>query len=254
MKTSTTKLYQACEFAELAGVTVRALHHYDRLGLLKPSYRSEAGYRLYSDRDLVRLEQIVVLKFLGLPLKSIATLLRDHDALPDTLRRQQVVLIEKRNQLDKTIDAIDTARHALSASSGPDWTLITQIIRRIAMQNDADWASKYYSEEAKAKVEERKALWSPELQARVSRDWSELFQDVEAALGDDPASAKAQALAARWRKLLGEFTGGDPEFQKGLNAMYADQPNWPEPQRQQYRIKPEIQEFITRAMRAAPHR
>jgi DNA-binding transcriptional MerR regulator len=61
----TRSIYQANEFAELAGVTVRALHHYDRLGLLKPSGRTNSGYRLYTDRDLVRLEQIVVLKFLG---------------------------------------------------------------------------------------------------------------------------------------------------------------------------------------------
>jgi DNA-binding transcriptional MerR regulator len=253
VKSRTGKLYQAREFAEHAGVTVRALHHYDRLGLLKPSYRSEAGYRLYSERDLQRLEEIVVLKFLGLPLKSIGTLLhRQPGILPDTLRRQQIVLVDKRNQLDKTIDAIDTARRALGTSSEPDWTLITQIIRRIAMQNDADWASKYYSETAQAKVEERKALWSPESQARVTRDWNELFRDVEAALNEDPASAKAQALAARWKKLLSEFTGGDPEIQKGLNAMYADQPNWPEPQRRQYQIKPEIQEFIMQAMKASP--
>ena len=71
MKPGTTKLYHAREFAELAGVTVRTLHYYDRLGLLQPSYRSDAQYRLYSQRDLAQLEQIVVLKFLGLPLKSI---------------------------------------------------------------------------------------------------------------------------------------------------------------------------------------
>lgn len=253
VKLGSTKLYQAREFAELAGVTVRALHHYDRLGLLKPSCRSDAGYRLYSEHDLVRLEQIVVLKFLGLPLKSIGTLLKpDKGILPDTLRRQQIVLVDKRNQLDKTIDAIATARKALSASSEPDWTLITQIIRRIAMQNDVSWASKYYSEEGQTKVEERKALWSPELQARVTKDWNDLFHDVEAALGEDPAGPKAQGLAARWRKLVSEFTGGDPEIQTGLNKMYADQPNWPEPQRGQYQINPEIQAFIASAMKATP--
>ena len=159
MKTGGTKLYHACEFAELAGVTVRVLHHYDRLGLLKPSYRSDAGYRLFSERDLVLLEQIVVLKFLGLPLKAIGTLLeRGRDTLPETLRRQQAVLVDKRNQLDKTIDAIAMARSALDVASEPDWTQFTQIIRRVAMQNDTDWASKYYSDEAKARVEERKAL------------------------------------------------------------------------------------------------
>lgn len=246
---TTTRLYHVREFAELAGVTVRALHHYDRLGLLKPRLRSEAGYRLYSERDLLRLEQIVVLKFLGLPLKSIGKLLNTRESVPETLRRQHAVLVEKHRELEKAIGAIAAARQALKRSNEPDWTLITQIIRRIAMQNDADWTSKYYNDSAKAKVDARKPLWTPELQERVTREWNELFRDVEAALGEDPAGLKAQALAARWRKLVGQFTGGDPEIQKGLNAMYADQSNWPA-ERQQYQVKPEIHDFIMKAMRA----
>lgn len=73
------KTYQPHEFAKRAGVTVRALHHYDRLGLLKPSGRSGAGYRLYSDIDFVRLEQIVALKFIGFPLSQIRDLLNRKD-------------------------------------------------------------------------------------------------------------------------------------------------------------------------------
>lgn len=65
-----SRRYQVHEFADLAGVTVRALHHYDRLGLLR-ARRTDAGYRLYTARDLERLEQIVALKFFGLPLKQI---------------------------------------------------------------------------------------------------------------------------------------------------------------------------------------
>ena len=86
----------------------------------------------------------------------------------------------------------------------------------------------------------------------MTRDWNDLFRDVEAALGEDPASPKAQALAARWRALVGEFTGGDTEIKKGSNAMWADKSNWPEPLRSQYQIKPEIQDFITKAMKAHP--
>ena len=63
------------EFAKLAGVTVRTLHHYDRLKLLSPAHRSERGYRLYSHEDLGRLERILVLRFLGLSLREIAALL-----------------------------------------------------------------------------------------------------------------------------------------------------------------------------------
>ena len=253
MNVGATKLYRAREFADLAGVTVRTLHHYDRLGLLKPSHRSDAGYRLYSQRDLAQLEQIVVLKFLGLPLKSIGKLLRSAPgSLPEVLERQHLVLSDKRHELDRTIEAIGAARAALDADHEPDWTLITQIIRRVGMQNDTDWTSKYYSDDAKSKIEERKGLWSPEMQERVTREWNELFRDVEAALGEDPASPAAQALAGRWRKLVGQFTGGNPEIQKGLNAMYADTPNWPPEKRQQHQVKSEIQEFIMRAMQAAP--
>jgi len=77
------RLLKAQEFADRAGVTVRTLHHYDRLGLLSPSGRTDAGYRLYSDRDLLRLEQILALKFIGFPLAEIRKLLkRDARDLP----------------------------------------------------------------------------------------------------------------------------------------------------------------------------
>src|SRR5215510_10240878 len=72
---TTTPLYQAFEFAQVAGVTVRTLHHYDRIGLLKPSGYTSAGYRLYQKQDLVRLQQIVTLKFIGFSLNEIKNLL-----------------------------------------------------------------------------------------------------------------------------------------------------------------------------------
>ncbi len=99
------------------------------------------------------------------------------------------------------------------------------------MQNNTDWMMKYYDGEARAKVEDRKKLWSPELQERVSRQWAELISEVNASLGEDPASPKAQALADRWNALIAEFTGGDPGIARGLRSLYADQKNWPEGQK-----------------------
>jgi len=251
MNTKQMKTYHAQQFAELAGVTVRALHYYDRLTLLKPRHRALNGYRVYSDADLGRLEQIVVLKFLGLPLKQIRSVLDDQSTLCETLRRQSRVLLEKRRQLDGAIRAIESAEKSLRSRRAPDWEFFKQILKEIEMQNDTDWMMKYYSEEARAKIEKRKPLWNPEMQAQVTRDWNQLFADIEAALAcdADPASAKAQALAARWRKLVQGFTGGDPEIQKGLNAMSADSANWPKAARK-YRIRPAIQAFIVKAMKA----
>lgn len=238
------------EFGKLAGVTVRALHHYDRLGLLRPR-RTEAGYRVYCARDLERLEQIVALKFLGIPLKQIKAMERAELELPDALRMQRTVLEEKRKLLDRAILAIKAAERSIAPGRPADSALLTKIIEVIEMQNDNSWTEKYYSPEARAKIDERKKEWTPELQAQVSKQWTELFADVEAALDEDPASEKAQALAARWKALVAGFTGGDPEIGKGLNKLYADRPNWPAAAKEQMAPfgNPKVWEFMGRVMK-----
>lgn len=249
--TTRPAVYRIQAFAAMAGVTVRTLHHYDRLGLLKPSGRSEAGYRLYRDCDLARLEQIVVLKFLGLPLKQIGRLLRRESGLRDALRAQQRVLADKRHRIGAAIDAIAEAERALSSRGEPDWELFKTIVREIEMQSDTEWSKKYYSPEARAKVANRQRLWSPALQSDVSLKWSALLADVEKAIadGEPPAGPRAQTIAARWQMLVEGFTGGDADIQKGLNTMWSDQPNWPSPQRERYAIKPQIQEFMVKALK-----
>lgn len=96
------------------------------------------------------------------------------------------------------------------------------------MENNTDWTRKYYSDEALERIDEGKQRWSPELQERATKEWTDLFRDVEAAIarGDDPACKPAQALGARWNKLLEEFTGGNPEVGAGLGRLWADRQNW----------------------------
>src|SRR5260370_37669694 len=117
MKGSDEKLFQAREFAELTGVTVRTLHHYDRLGLLKPSRYSRAGYRLYRESDVAKLEQIVALKFIGFSLSEIKNILkRGPFDLKTTLRRQREAITEKRQRLDLAIQAIQRAEDVIGTS------------------------------------------------------------------------------------------------------------------------------------------
>jgi len=245
--------YKASEFAGQTGVTVRTLHHYDRLGLLRPK-RLHNGYRAYSEQDLVRLEQIVALKFVGLPLRRIKTLLeRDERELAGALRMQRRVLEARRALLDQTIEAIRQAETAVQAGKRPDAAILTKIIEVMSMQNDSQWTMKYYSDAAQAKIAERGKNWTPELQEQVSRRWLELIRDVEAALGEDPAGPVGRALAARWTGLVEEFTGGDPEITSGLRELYADRANWPGHARQQiqpFRISAEARGFINQAIAA----
>jgi DNA-binding transcriptional MerR regulator len=243
------RMYRVREFARLAGVTVRALHHYDRIGLFKPARRPRTGYRIYRDADFARLEQIVVLKFLGLPLREIGRVLKKQAPMGDTLRRQRRVLTEKRRGLDAAIAAIERAERSLGARE-PEWELFRLIVREIEMQNETDWTKKYYSDDARSKIDARKAEWTPELQARVSQQWADLIADVEAAIkrGDTPSSAAAQSLAGRWRELLAGFTGADTEVQRGLNRMWADRANWPEGPAKSFRVPAEVTDFIMKAM------
>ena len=98
--------YRIQEFAARSGVTVKALHHYDRVGLLRPQ-RTATGYRIYASSDLVRVEQILALKTIGLTLKDIRALLdRDALPLPAIFHRQRDVLEEKRRRLDRVIGAL----------------------------------------------------------------------------------------------------------------------------------------------------
>jgi DNA-binding transcriptional MerR regulator len=227
------RLYKAQEFAERAGVTVRTLHHYDRLGLLAPSGRTESGYRLYGDRDLLRLEQILALKFIGFPLREIRRLLkRDAKDLPGALRRQRTMILEKRRLLDLAAEAIERAEKAAASGELADWEAIQKIIEVIHMQDNMEWAKKYYSGQALESLANRQV--SAEVIEQAQRDWAVLIKDVEAALGEDPASPKVQALAARWRKLIEGFTGGNREVQAGLNKLYADQANWPSTMKKPY--------------------
>ena len=250
MSQGNEKLYKPGEFAQLTGVTVRALHHYDRLGILKPSRYSPAGYRLYRESDVARLEQIVALKLIGFSLNEIKKILKDGVVdLATTLRRQREAIEEKRARLELAIKAIQRAEYVVSVSRQPNWELFAKIIEVINMQSNMDWSRKYYSEEARREIEKRAARIPGEIIEQAQRDWAALIKEVEAAVTakEDPASANAQALAARWSELIKGFTGGNAEIQQGLNKMYADRNNWPASMPKPF--SDEVQAFMAEAMR-----
>jgi DNA-binding transcriptional MerR regulator len=98
------------ELAKLTGVTVRTLHHYDEIGLVTPSQRTAAGYRLYGERDVLRLQQVLVHRELGLPLEQIAAVLDAPGfARTEALRAQRAALVERRGKLDAMLAAVDAA-------------------------------------------------------------------------------------------------------------------------------------------------
>lgn len=177
------RTYQVKEVAELSGLTIRALHHYDSIGLLVPSARTGAGYRLYGDDDLLRLQQILIGRELGLSLEAIRRSLDD----PGFDRRQ--ALLAQRSELaaraDRAADMIRAIDAALTAIEEKDMGKID--MKKIFDGFDPD----QYAEETKQRWGHTDAY---KISVRRTKSYTEAdWQRMK----DEQAAIYADALAAR---------------------------------------------------------
>jgi DNA-binding transcriptional MerR regulator len=219
--------YRIGEFAKLAGVTVRALHHYDRIGLLKPE-RTSSGFRVYDLKDLERLEQIAALKFLGIPLKEIKLLLKHGPlTLADSLNVQREALGEKRRLIDRAMVAIEAAEKAVQSGQTTDASILRKIIEAIDMQTQENSMRKYYTDQAwldKERIAHETPLETRQKNLKAMR---QVFAEIEADIDLDPASEAAQALTKRWLQLAEFAHGGNEAVRAGNIEAWNDRPNWP---------------------------
>lgn len=241
--------YHTGQFAEKASVTVRTLRFYDKVGLLSPSEYTEAGYRLYTDADFFRLQQILALKFLGFSLAEIRACLRvEPHRLSESLAQQRAMMQERRAQLDAIIQAIDKTEKLLQTNEQA-WDSVVKVIQVMQMTQANDWRRKYLTEEQMQQMEElskksytdedRQKLaewgkgWSEEDQRVATQRWDEVIATMKllASTSQDPAGAEAQALAGRWSALIQEFTRGDAGIFKGLGNYYKNMGELPAEQR-----------------------
>jgi MerR family transcriptional regulator, thiopeptide resistance regulator len=222
--------YRISEFAKLAGVTVRALHHYDRIGLLKPQ-RGSSGFRLYRLEDLERLEQIAALKFLGIPLQEIKLLLKHGPlTLVDSLHVQREALAEKRRLIDRAVVAIEAAEKGFRSGQTTDASILRKIIEVIDMQPQENFMRRYYTDQAWLDKERIAHETPPEVWEKNIKAWRQLFTEIEAAIDLDPANESAQALTKRWLKLAETAHGGNEAVRAGNIEAWKDYQNWPREQ------------------------
>ncbi|MCF8569021.1 MerR family transcriptional regulator [Gordonia sp. HY002] len=218
------------QLADLSGVTVRTLHHYDEIGLLHPTDRNSAGYRLYTEADLVRLQQIVVYRRLEMPLDEIADLLDGSDDAVDHLRRQRATVTARRDELDTLVDAIDQA-------------LEREMNNRPATDDDLrELFGHGFSDEYQAEAEERWGdtdKWA-QSQARTAQytkaDWAQIKDEQDAAnnafiaamrAGEPADGDVAVAIAERVRVHMNDrFYDCDHEFHRCLGEMYVSDPRF----------------------------
>jgi DNA-binding transcriptional MerR regulator len=233
-------MYRIQEFAAKAGVTVRTLHHYDRIGLLKPK-RTHTRYRVYSDADLPRLQQILVLKFVGVPLARIADALKSGPRLNALVKTLRYAVKRKRARLGVELHLLDELDGSIGA--GPDWSELASFVGEMnRLSGPAGSPEKPELDEARRIIAERQRAWSLTL-----RDY-ELNRDIRAAIarGDTPDTPAGQALVARWREGIERFVGGDEKVRAAFQLVMADRSSWPNAPG-----RGEFQEYFDRALKQA---
>ena len=203
----------------MARVSVRTLRHYGAIGLLRPAVRTEAGYRLYTAADVARLYRILALRSLGLPLGEVGRMLDDEVGLGEVLARQ-LDAVERRMAADGELSRRLRALVDTCAGAGePTVGQLTDTMEAIAMSD------RYYTQEQQETLAGRREALGPEGMRAAEGAWADLIAAAEAErkAGTDPAAPPMQAIAARWRELIEQFTGGDPGIRESLGRMYREE-------------------------------
>jgi MerR family transcriptional regulator, thiopeptide resistance regulator len=197
------RYYRVSEVAALTRVSVRTLHHYDRIGLLRPALHSAGGYRMYRESELLRLQQILTLRYLGFPLKRIGELLDRADFdLVASLRVQRQALHDRITELERISAAIGDLVDRRLATGEWSWQLVIEASQAVGagLTRGEETMDAYYTTEQMKQFEEaRRATPAEEIEA-IEEGWTALLAEVRAARAADldPASAEAGALADRW--------------------------------------------------------
>lgn len=218
------------ELARLTGITVRALHHYDEIGLVVPSQRTAAGYRLYDDHDVIRLQQVLLFRELGLPLDEIAFAIDEAGTRDELLRKHREVLVAKRSRLDAMLAALDSALGALEKGrvmqpddvkqmfEGFDPSQYEEEVKERWGDTDA------YKESMRRTKKYGKAEWD-----QIQGDWSTIYSEMADLMraGTAVTDPAVQALVERHRAHIDRwFYPCSVEMHKGLGAMYVQDPRF----------------------------
>lgn len=239
------------EVAKKMGVTVRTMQYYDKEGLLSPSSESEGGRRLYTDKDVIKLHQILSMKHLGFSLDDIKNRLISLDT-PDDIARvlteQAAIIREKLENLAESLKQIETLKTEVLQMQQVDFKKYADIIVNLQMKNEYYWLIKYFDENTlnhfRSRFDMDSGLAMMETFTRLQDEAME-FQKKSV----PPESEKGQEFAKEFWNMVMEFTGGDMSMlPKLMEAGNFDGPDNEWKQKQEIAngfIEPALEVYLT---------
>lgn len=201
------------EFAKLTDVSVRTLHHYDRIDLLKPSIRTDSGYRVYSEQDLMTLQRIIALKFFGFTLSDIKTLLMQDTELVEQFKIQSKLLKQKAKALLQASDSLERLIGDCQGQTLIPWKTVIKSLEvyKMAKQLENAWVADVLDVDQL----KRYAVFEKELKARYTEEemqarkasWGEIVANVEKNIKNSPDSPIGRQLAKQCIDWANELYG-----------------------------------------------
>jgi DNA-binding transcriptional MerR regulator len=236
--------YSIGEFAKKTGTTIRALRYYDEIHLLKPTLVSPSGRRYYSDNEIIQLQKIVALKFLGYSLEKINEFLhlKDWD-LKDSLAFQKQEMLQKKEHIERVIRALDHALHMMENQGTVNSAIFISLINNIQMEDEhKEWLKGIIPEST---VEGLYGI-SEEKHQELNKKTALLFTQLKDAVGQNPKSDEVQGLIQEYMNIAEEILGGSLELIQDLlnsEVVIEDDPKlFPSP------FTPEEEEWVGKAM------
>ena len=216
------------QVAERFGITVRTLHHYDEIGLLSPSERTPAGYRLYTAADLIRLQHVVVYRRLGFALEEIALLLENPESVEEHLRRQRAAVMSRLDEMRHLVTAIDRAleREMSNQPATPDEMkeLFGEGFHDAQAEAEERWGETDAWQQSQQRTKNySKADWE-EVRAESDRTHQAFTDAMDA--GEPPTSEVAMDAAELHRASMQRFYDCSYDMHRNLADMYISDPRF----------------------------
>lgn len=215
------------EVADLVGISVRTLHHYDEIGLLSPEESTESGYRLYSDDDLELLQQILFFRELDFPLKKIKEVINSPSFdRQEALRLHRKMLLEKRRRIEQMVKTIDkTLQHMKGEIQMTDQEKFEVFKEKLINDNEQKYGKeireKYGEDTVAASNAKLRGISQEDYQSMTNLEKEILSLLQKAYATGDPASDLAQEAAAKHKAwLMYSWSSYSKEAHAGLAEMY----------------------------------
>lgn len=239
--------YTVKAVSDWAGITIRTLHHYDAIGLLKPAQVTTSGYRLYTEADLERLQQILFFRELGFGLQEIKEIIGH----PGFDRRQALLdhrdlLLARRQRLDRLIQTIDRTLEAMKRGRPMDEKELFEGFDPAQYEEEA--RQRWGHTPAWAESQRRARKYTPDDWRAIQQECREIDQGTAALLDRSPADPEVQGWIQRHHRQINDrFYTCTPEMYRGLGDLYVQDPRFTARYEE---IKPGMARFMQAAIQA----